>query len=202
MRRALGRWGGAALVLLAGATASARGEQPVARPELVVLWSDPEQLVAAAVKRQLFRDAAALFAGWGVTLRSSDGLDSDGGQDVRVVLLGQERRDERGARILGGTHARPVEPLAVWVLVPNVQAMLEQTEGGARPHLLARALAIVAAHEILHALAPGLGHASHGLMRPGLTPQDLVRPSLPVNNAYLRALLGAVRQPSAGQAGL
>jgi hypothetical protein len=202
MRGATGTWAGAALVLLAASTVAIGDEQPVAPPELILLWSDPQQCVPEAVRLELMRETGALFASWGVRLRSSQGLDADGGHDVRVVLLDQERRDERGARILGETHARPLEFPAVWILVPNVRAMLEHTEWGTAPGALARALARVAAHEMLHVLAPGLGHASHGLMRPGLGARDLARPRVPVNNAFRRALLESVRRPPVGQAGL
>jgi hypothetical protein len=202
MRGTAREWAWTVLVLLAASTMAIGNEEPVARQDLIVRWSDPQQCVPEAVRLDLFRETAALFARWGVRLSSSEGLDSDGSHDVRVVLLDQVRLDGRGTRILGETHARPLEFPAVWILVPNVRAMLEQTERGATPHLLARALALVTAHEVLHVLAPGLRHASHGLMRPGLAARDLTRPSLPVNNAFRRALLDSVRQPPAGQAGL
>jgi hypothetical protein len=188
-------------VLLAVPRLAAGGEDPGARPELILLWSDPQQCLPAGVKGDLLRETAALFSRWGVRLRSSEGLDSTGAHDVRVVLLDQAKRDARGQRILGETNAEPMEFPAVWVMVPNVRGLLERTEGGASPGLLARALARVAAHEILHALAPGLDHASHGLMRPGLGARDLTRGSVPVNAAFRRALLGGIRrQLPAGEA--
>jgi hypothetical protein len=181
----------AVLVLLAGSAASAGEGQPVARPELVVLWSDPEQRVPAAVKRQLFSETAALFASWGVTLRSSEGVDSEGLHDVRVVLLERTRLGDGGERVLGQTQVTPQEFPAVWILVPNVREVLESRGVVASSPALARALARVAAHEIVHVL--GLGHAPQGLMRRGLGASDLTSPWVRVSDGFQRRLLEAVR---------
>ncbi len=191
MRRTAGGWGWAVLVLLAASTVAAVDEEPVARPDLVVLWSDPGQRVPEAVKRDLFRETAVLFAGWGVTVRSSEGLDSEGLHDVRVVLLERSRLGNGGERVLGQTHVRPLEFPAVWILVPNVREILESRGGVASPPVLARALARVAAHEIGHAL--GLGHAPQGLMRRGLGAAELTSPWVRVTDGFQRDLLDAVR---------
>ncbi len=190
MRGTAGRLGWAALVLLAGAAASAGDEQPAARPELNLLWSDPEQRVPAAVKRPLFSETAALFASWGVTIRSSEGLDSGGQHDVRVVLLERSRLGHRGGLVLGETHVRPLEFPTVWILVANVREVVERRGEVASPPVLARALARIAAHEILHVL--GLGHAPQGLMRRGLGTADLTSPWVQVSNGFERRLLEAV----------
>jgi hypothetical protein len=197
MRGTAGRWGWAVLALLAGAAASAADEQAIARPELVVLWSDPGQRVPEAVKRELYRETAALFASWGVTLRSFAGLDSEGEQDVRVVLLERSRLGDGGDLVLGETHARPLEFPAVWILVPNVREVLEREGVVASSPVLARALARVAAHEMLHVL--GFGHAPQGLMRRGLGAYDLRVPWVRVSDGLPRALLAALR-PRVGKA--
>jgi hypothetical protein len=197
MRGTAGRWGWAVLALLAGAAASAADEPAIARPELVVLWSDPEQRVPEAAKRELYRETAALFASWGVTLRSFEGLDSEGEQDVRVVFLERSRLGDGGDLVLGETHAQPLEFPAVWILVPNVREVLEREGVVAASPVLARALARVAAHEILHVL--GFGHAPQGLMRRGLGASDLTVPWVRVSDGFPRALLAALR-PRVGKA--
>jgi len=201
MRAAAGRWGGLLVVLLAGAAASAREEQPVARPELLVLWSDPEQRVGPAVKHQLYKETAALFASWGVTIRSSEGLDSEGLDHVRVVLLERSRLGEGSGLVLGETHVTPLEHPAVWILVPNVREVVERRGEVASSPVLGRALARVAAHEILHTL--GLGHAAQGLMRPGLGTSDLTSPRVRVSDGFERRVLEAleprVRQGAVGR---
>jgi hypothetical protein len=201
MRRSAGEWGGAVLVFLAASTMAIANEEPAMRPDLIVLWSDPQRSVSDAVRRELVRETEALFERWGVRVGTSLEAYDGPRRPVRVVLLDQARFDGGGQRILGETHARPLEFPAVWIWVPNVRAMLERTEWGANPPVLARALARVAAHEILHVLAPGLGHASHGLMRAGLGARDLARHKVPVNSAFRRALLEAV-SPAGRQATL
>jgi hypothetical protein len=181
---------GWALVLLAGAAISAAHEQANGRPELAVLWSDPEQRVPAVVKRQLYKETAALFAPWGVTIRSSEGLESSGQHDVRVVLLDRTGLGNRGGLVLGETHVTPLEHPAVWILVPNVRQVVERRGEVASSPVLARALARVAAHEILHTL--GLGHEPQGLMRRGLGTTDLTSPWVRVSNGFERRLLEAL----------
>ncbi len=190
MRGTAGRWGGAVLVLLAGATASAREEQRLARPELVVLWSDPERRVPAAVKHRLFTETTALFASWGVTIRSSEGLDSEGLHLVRVVLLERSRLGERDGLVLGETHVKPLELPTAWILVPNVREVVERRGEVASSPVLARALARVAAPEILHTL--GMGHDPQGLMRPGLANSDLTAPWVRVSDGFQRRVLEAL----------
>ncbi len=201
MRARAGRWGWAVLVLLGGATASAGDGQSTRRPELVVLWTDPEQRVPAALKRQLLGETAALFASWGVTIQSSEGRDSGGQHDVRVVLLERLRLGDGGERVLGETHAQRLEFPAVWILIPNVREVLERRGGVASLPVLGRALARVVAHEILHVL--GQGHAPQGLMRRGLGASDLTSPSVRVSAGFERRLLEAlaprVRQAAEGR---
>jgi hypothetical protein len=190
-----GGWAWAALALVVGSAAAEERESPDVRPALVVMWSDPQLCLPRAVRGALLVETAALFARWGVRLVSSEGFLSEGAHDVRVVLLDRVRHDGQGRPVLGETHAEPRELPAVWILVPNVRGLLERAERGRSPGALARALARVVAHEILHVLAPGLDHSSHGLMRAGLDAADLTRPWIPLNDAYQRALVDALRPP-------
>src|SRR5512147_1426874 len=109
MRATARGWAWAVLTIVAPTPVAAADLEPIGRPEIAVLWSDPEQRVPAAVKRQLFSETAALFASWGVTIRSSEGLDSRGQHDVRVVLLEGSRLGNREGLVLGETHVRPLE---------------------------------------------------------------------------------------------
>jgi hypothetical protein len=201
MRATAGGRAWAVLMLLAASAVAAAGEEPIARPELVVLWSDPEQRVPEAVKRRLFDETAVLFAGWGVTLRSSEDLDSGGEHDVRVVLLERSRLGHGGDLVLGQTHVERQEFPVVWILVPNVREVLERKGFVASSPVIARALARVAAHEILHVL--GFGHAPQGLMRRGLDASELTSPWVRVSNGFQRSLLVAVtprvRQAAVGR---
>ena len=67
-----------------------------------------------------------------------------------------------------------------WVYVPTVEATLELdpekvTTSFDAQRLVGLAIGRVLAHEIVHAIAPGVEHAGTGLMRPRLHSFDLVR---------------------------
>jgi hypothetical protein len=67
-----------------------------------------------------------------------------------------------------------------WIYVPNVATALElelpaEALSFEAQRLLGIALGRVLAHEIVHAIAPDVEHASAGLMRPGLDAFQLVR---------------------------
>jgi hypothetical protein len=72
-----------------------------------------------------------------------------------------------------------------------VREVVERRGEVASSPVLGRALARVAAHEILHTL--GLGHAPQGLMRRGLGTSDLTGPSVRVSDGFERKLLEAMR---------
>lgn len=181
----------AVLVLLAASTVATGDEAVEARPELVVLWSDPQHAVPEAARRDLVRETEELFARWGVALATSwEDCDQATTRQVRVVLLGQERLAHGGKNVLGETNVKPLEFPAVWILVPNVREILERKGWRSSPPVLARALSRVAAHEIVHAL--GLGHARRGLMRRGLAADDLTGPWVQLDDAFRRALLEAL----------
>ena len=191
MRRRAGGRTLAVLVLLAASTVATGDQAPVARPDLVVLWSDPQHAVPEAARRDLVRETEELFSRWGVALATSwEDCDQATTRQVRVVLLDQEQLAHGGKNILGQTSVKPLEFPAVWILVPNVREILERKGWRSSPPVLARALSRVAAHEIVHAL--GLGHARKGLMRPGLGASDLTGPWVQVDDAFRRALHGAV----------
>ena len=78
----------------------------------------------------------------------------------------------------------------MWILVPNVREVLEHAGEATSAPVLARALARVAAHEIVHTL--GLRHAPRGLMRRGLGASDLTRPWVQVSDRFQGDLLDAL----------
>jgi hypothetical protein len=191
-RRAEGwlTWAAAALV---AASAASGDETPGARPDLVVLWSDPQRCVSEVVRRELARETETLFTRWGVTVRASWDVDADGTtRRVRAVLLDRKALSPtNGKRVLGETHATPQLFPAVWILVPNVREILEHGSWGDSPPVLGRALARVAAHEIGHVL--GIGHARKGLMRHGLGAAELTRPWIQSSEGFGQTLVEVLR---------
>jgi hypothetical protein len=180
-------------VLLAVAAVAGGSDAPAESPALVVRWSDPQRTLPSALLRDLERQAETLFRRWGVRLRTSEAGDAGDLRTIRVILLDCNRLGQSPARTMGQTSTVPSESPAVWILVPNVRMVLDAAERNAPGNALTRALALVAAHEILHVLAPGLAHASSGVMRSHLRASDLVEPGIRIDGAFRQALHAALR---------
>jgi hypothetical protein len=184
------------LVVPASTTAGAE------RSSVLVQWSDPEGAVSATVLDSTARETEALFARWGVRLRLARG--SAGGEDgrppIRIILMDRSQPGYGRPKVLGRTKAAPQASPVVWILVPNVREILKVRRRGGTSGELARALARVTAHEVVHVLAPGLEHSSGGLMGPRLRPDDLVHPTVPgLSDAFRGALLEAVEPAAAAR---
>lgn len=138
------------------------------------------------------------FAPTGIAIDWRDGalgttLQAQGasGRELPLILLADAPAPLRGRKILGlvpGSGA----PSAVWIFARPTRATLglpehETPDAGDRA-LLARALGRVAAHEVVHALAPQLPHALSGLMRQSLSREDLLGPLPPISESSLRAV--------------
>lgn len=188
----IGRAWTAVLLLTVGTVAGA-GDPPAENPALVVRWSDPQRTLHPASLGDLAREAEALFRRWGVRLRTSEADDALDLRRIRVILLDCRSLGPSPARTMGQTSTVPSVCPAVWILVPNVRQVLDGTELKASGNVLNRALALVAAHEILHVLAPGLGHASSGVMRSHLRASDLAEPGIRIDAAFRQALHAALR---------
>jgi hypothetical protein len=181
------------LLVLAAAVSATGDDAPRERQDLTLSWSDPQRALPNVVMGELTREAEALFLRWGVRLGTSEGVEGGDPPSIRVVLLDCTRLGTSPPRVMGQTSAARSASPAVWILVPNVRRVLDAAEGHAPQAVLARALARVVAHEVLHVLAPDLGHASSGLMRSHLRGSDLAAPWIPLDGSFRRALLDAVR---------
>jgi hypothetical protein len=103
--------------------------------------------------------------------------------EIRVVLLRSGGAGtDRGA--LGSAARRGLAP-TIWVYVPNVAGALDLDLDGVATSLEAQrlmgvALGRVLAHEVVHVLAPEVGHARTGMMRSRLNSSHLAsgRPAL------------------------
>ncbi|MGE0453540.1 MAG: hypothetical protein AB7O37_13570 [Vicinamibacteria bacterium] len=129
----------------------------------------------------LRRELARLLRDAGVEPRFravKAGTETASGELPVVLLASTGLGADRGRRLAGTTGWAGAGP-AIWIYCPNVVGgvgLRESQALGAAEHqrTVGLALARVAAHEVVHALAPDLVHRDRGLMRPRLAPADLL----------------------------
>jgi len=143
-------------------------------PAVRLAWLDPagvafgtEAVVQREVERTLER--MGVESSW----RRGENHEVARPGELRVIFLDRGAQREHGTPVLGATPSRFAGEPFVWVHVPSVRAA-----AGLRPRSgpdlelaavrrLGVALARVIAHEVVHAVAPGVPHGS-GLMAPRL----------------------------------
>lgn len=161
---------------------------------LTIQWSDPEEQFPFAMD-ELVAEARSLFAPLGIDLDWAPSGTSTTRDHVQVVLLAVDRSGGRmGTHTMACVQKGP-RAQAAWILVPRVRAALglpaEHRLPGEGP-LLARALARVMAHELIHLIAPDLPHVPGGLMNASLGRDILVRPlAAALDNGMARAVRAA-----------
>jgi len=160
-------------VLLAAPSGAA---SPPAVTTVGLVWFDPQDTLPDRFP-DLRQEVDSIFRGIGVEVQWTRGgpgtvYDLGGRPQVAVILVAEDR--SKGPRSIMGLVLRSQRPTRVaWVFVNNVRAALGHDPRRARPSLveapeLARAVARVAAHEVVHAIAPDQPHAREGLMSQAL----------------------------------
>ena len=112
-------------------------------------------------------------------------------QELTVVLMADIGAARIPTHVLGATVLGDSAVRTVWVYLPHVAATLgvdPNPSGPGDAHALAVALGRVAAHEILHALAPRLAHSRKGLMAERLGRSALLGREVEVPLAFRQAL--------------
>jgi len=168
----------------------------VAPPRLRLVWSDPLQGLPFSfdyVARELASTLSVRVA-W----RPAPSEYRLAPHEILVVLLDSEPPGSLGSGVMGST-TRGLVPKTLWVMLPNVKRTLWRDLASSPSFLpgfsraqLARAVARVVAHEVLHVVAPAVPHASRGLMRSHLGRAELIRKELRVDSASQRALWEAL----------
>jgi hypothetical protein len=171
-----------ALVLLAGCAAARAAAQECHRggadvPLLRVAWIERAPLDPLAFA-QMEREAGEILDRLGLRVSLQRGTSSQLlDHELRVVLLDSFAPDERvvmGATLLPWSIGRGAR---IYIFGPAVRGLVAHERfrpDVARRH--GRALARILTHEIVHALAPGLGHAEEGLMSRTLKADTLDSP--------------------------
>ncbi len=183
---------------------------PVAEGALALrlAWLDPAD-VAGRCGAGARQEAVRVFKAMGIpaTWRRADAGEPTRAGEIRVILLDRGAVNGRHATVLGSTPTHFESAPFVWVHVPSVRgalglagsdrALLDLRDG----YSLGVALGRVIAHEVVHALAPGVAHGE-GLMASRLTRRDLTASSVPVAaeviSAVHNALAGVPDSPRLG----
>lgn len=196
------------------ATEGARGETPQALEEpagprlmLDLAFFDSVDL-SDRMKELIFREVEESFRplaveiGWVDRLREPE--RSSRTHEVRVLVLNQSPTDwgfeaDVMGTIMGSDRA------AVYVFYPVVVGNLRRYRRFLRPDqgpttvgrdsdYVARALARVIVHELIHGLTPGLGHSRRGIMQRGLDTYDLGERPVRLDPAFRAALHQNLRE--------
>jgi hypothetical protein len=167
------------------------------------VWFDVEGLLPNGFE-MMATHVASFFheAGIEVTWRIGDVGEvagDDPGVEIPIVLLLSDRAPERqGGRVLGATRVGGPPPRPIWVFLAPLCATLghELVRRGPLPSdrcgALARPLARVVTHEIVHSLAPSQGHALSGLMKHSFSRAELLSPASPFDARVVRQWLASV----------
>jgi hypothetical protein len=171
---------------------------PRTTPAPEVVWIDLAGVPAAA-QEAARREAMQTLQDVGISpaWRVGSAQELLGAHDLPVVLLKRDQAARRGAdRVLGACTPRSDTPRA-WVYLDNLAWTLGLTghEGPLTVQqtvVLGRAIGRIVAHEVIHAVAPALGHAGSGIMSPRFRRADLLAHRLPVDGATRRGLLAVL----------
>jgi hypothetical protein len=141
---------------------------------LRLVWFDPTGSLPQGFD-SVAAEVQSIFRGLGVeaSWRVGGGYGEAPGPEVPVILLARDPLAARARQRVLGLVLRDQEPQrAVWVFFENVRFTLSpgksRRQDPRRDQDLGRAVARVAAHEIIHAIAPEEPHATEGLMRHAL----------------------------------
>lgn len=151
----------------------------VPRPaDLALVFYDPQGALPRGFER-FAAEVQSIFRGLGVeaSWRVGGDFGVSAEPEVPVILLTQDPDKGRGeTRVMGLVRRNQQPQRAVWLFMDGVRFALGYAPKAPVNYEgpIARALARVAAHEIVHAVAPDEPHASVGLMRHSLDKRFLL----------------------------
>jgi hypothetical protein len=166
-----------------------------ASPTLTLVWNDSYGLFPSNAVWMLGREVEQLFEDHGMAVRlqaakPKENLRSIPDPRINVVVMPSDgsrwglQGDAMAATIgvKGGAHN-------IFVFYPRVLLGLGRSGKELSPRdvsELARAMARVVGHEVIHVLAPELGHTGSGLMSAELKRRDLVQKTIRLDPPSLR----------------
>jgi hypothetical protein len=175
------------------------GVLPHPRADLTLYLFDVRRRLDASLE-SLATETSAIFRDMGIEVSWRQGglgtVYGDGeGRELPVIVLDELPGEH--AELVMGLVLKASQPRAVWIYVETIKRTLGMTRYTAPHGSAARSLGVatgrVVAHEVVHALAPDLGHTAGGLMRHSLTRADLTsgaRPAYQACGEWVRAAFG------------
>jgi len=182
-----------------GPSACAQQTELVSAPRLQLVWIDVLGSAPYAFQKAA-RETSAILAGAGVeaSWTLGDASTVTTGDELKIVLMpGNPIGARLPERVMGGTR-RGAQSHTTWIYLSNVLWALDLKDSAARglsareEEQVARALGRVAAHEIVHAVAPGMPHSAHGLMSGTLGRAYLTQPTAALAPAERKLFRAAV----------
>jgi hypothetical protein len=142
------------------------------------------------------QEVAAVFAAVdvGVDWREPGPQEPIRDEEISVVLLTQPR-GHLPAGVMGAVNRRTARQ--AWIFLSGIHGRLSGRSpagalGPVDPHELARLTGRVVAHELVHVIAPRLGHTARGLMQAAWGRAFAVQPRVDLDAAAARAFLSAL----------
>jgi hypothetical protein len=165
-------------LLVLAALASQSPEAPATFDEaaasgrrLQLVWRDDHNLVSPLLPG-IERETRALFGSVGIRVdwRVGAANDEPHAEEISVLLLSEPQGDHLPRGAMGAVRRNAATRVARVFLAPlegllRVGSQARLGLSGARGQKLARAIARVSAHEVVHVLVPDLGHTNEGLMQ-------------------------------------
>jgi hypothetical protein len=189
---------GIALVALLGTPAAALADPHP--PTLNLVWVDVSGALSP-VFGAVTEEAEALASRMGARLTWRRGVAGETlvlEHEVTVVLLtANPLRDPTAVDTMGAVLRDASIPKTAWVVLPNVaravglSSAVERWSGLER-RAIARAVARVICHELVHALAPELPHSPEGLMAAKMGRAQLLGPGIEIQPAVKSAFLASL----------
>ena len=155
------------------------------------------------VRERVGPELAAIFDGVPIEITWVDGtsIRTPTANGLRVIFFDRvPGRWGLPPQVLGAVIGSEVPRAVVYVFYRNVVHELGHTVATLTRAAVdvAKALAHVIAHELVHAYAPGHRHRGYGLMAPRLGPEALLRRSASLDRKCLNALLEGLAAANSG----
>jgi hypothetical protein len=175
---------------------------PEAAPTLTLVWHDSTRQFPEAGLARLADEVETLFRQNGLSVafhvaEENENLRRIPEPRVNAIVLPAMGRFGVPPNTMAAAHGEKGGKYSIFVFYPGVRQTLGHREGQISPRHLAemtRALARIVAHEAVHVLAPGRGHADSGLMSGRLTREELLADSIDLDGPSLERAASAMKE--------